>query len=266
MSSPTAENEARTAALVFDDVSAKDQGKTRAKRGPRHEIAGLSFYVNEGQAVGLLGGPADGTSVLLHTAAGRITPETGNVYIRPRVAVMDAGTSFDLDETLRANVERVAMSLEFNGSKLKAAVTRILAQTAMEDEAESPCVEIDPLDVEKVRLAATLYAGPSLVLVDEPLARGRAFLDEAGRERVERHLRLGGSMVLAGREPRVMRRLCSRIIWMNKGNIIMDAPSDEVARNFGRIEKVRDDKAKVEQIYRRYARHYPGLKIVTQSP
>lgn len=266
MSSPTVESEGRAAALIFDDVSAKDQSKARAKRGPRNEIAGLSFYVNEGQAVGLLGGPGDGTSVLLHTAAGSITPESGDVYIRPRAAMVDAGTSFDLDETLRANIERVAMSLEFNGSKLKTAVARILVQTDMEDDAGSYCVDIDPLDVEKVRLAATLYAGPSLLLVDEPLARGRAFLDDAGRELVERHLRLGGSMVLAGREPRIMRRLCSRIIWLNKGGIIMDAPSDEVARSFGRLEKVRDDKAKVEQIYRRYARNYPGLKIVTQSP
>ncbi|MBM6621130.1 ABC transporter ATP-binding protein [Micrococcaceae bacterium RIT802] len=265
MNSRTGENRGAPAALVFNDVSSRDQKSGKARRGPRVEIAEVSFYVNEGEAVGLVGTPADGTSILLRTAAGSISPLSGDVYVRSRAAVMDAGTAFDLDETLRANVERVAMSLEFNGAKLKTAVSKILSRLGMEDEADSPCVDIDPLDVEKVRLEVNLYAGPTLLLIDEPLARGRALLDENGREGVERHLRLGGAMVLAGRDPRVMRRLCSRIIWLHKGRIIMDASSDEVARSYGRLDKVRDDKSKVEQIYRRYARHYPGLKIITQS-
>ncbi|WP_417234071.1 ATP-binding cassette domain-containing protein [Arthrobacter sp.] len=266
MSSQIDEKSVPPAALVFDDVTATDKKSGNAKRGPLNSISNVSLVVNAGEAIGLLGGPADGTSVLLRTAAGRIAPSRGDVYIGPRPTLMDTGSAFDLGDTLQANVERIAMSLELNGSRLKSAVSKILTRMEAEEQADTPCAEIDALKVERVRLAAILQAGPSLLLIDEPLARGRALLADEGREGLERHLRLGGALVLAGQNPVVMRKICSRIIWLHKGEVILDAPTSEASRKYKLLEGVSGDRVKTLQMYRRIAGQYPGLKIITQSP
>lgn len=265
MSSPTNEPAAMVPTLVFNAVfvSRKRGGKTAKKRS--EGLRDVSFAIREGESVGILGGGADGVTLLKETAAGLLAPDAGQVFVRSQPSVMDAGTAFDMDETLRSNMERTAMSLELNGSRLKAAVGRILKRLGMDDEAETQCGELEPLEIERARLATHLHAAPSLLVIEEPLARGRAMIDDDGRQGIERHLRLGGSLVLAGQDPRLMRKVCSRIVWLHQGAVIMDAPSMDVVRNHGRLDSVRDDKEKTAQMYRRYARHYPGQHIITES-
>ncbi|MGP5164606.1 ATP-binding cassette domain-containing protein [Arthrobacter rhombi] len=265
MLSPTTESVSTTPALVFNAVSISGKliGKTTRKQSTG--LNDVSFVVGEGESVGILGSAADGVTLLKAAASGVTSPATGQVFVRSQPALIDAESAFDSNETLRSNMERVAMSLELNGTRLKAAVERILKRFEMEDLAETQCGEMDPLEIERVRLATHLHAGPSLLIIEEPVARGRALNDEDGRQGIERHLRLGGSLLLAGRDPQLLRKVCSRIIWLHQGGIIMDGPSVEVTRKFGRLESLRGDKTKTSQLYRRYARQYLGLQIITES-
>ncbi len=265
MPSATTELDPKLPALVFNAVSVagKQMGKTTRKKPT--DLTDVSFIVREGESVGIIGGPADGVTLLKAAAVGAMSPAAGQIFVRSQPVVMDAASTFDMDETLRANMEGVAMSLELNGTRLKAAVDRILTRLGMDDQAEAQCGELEPREIERVRLATNLHAGPSLLLIEEPAARGRALIEEDGRQGIERHLRLGGSLILAGRDPQLIRKVCSRIIWLHRGAVIMDAPSAEVVRNYGRLESVRGDKEKTAQMYRRYARHYPGLQVITES-
>jgi len=242
------------------------QGKqARSKRERNHPLDGFSLVIREGESVGLLGTPLDGTPLVLKLASGLVSPESGEIFVRTQPAVMDSASAFALDETLRFNVERVAMNLEINGAKLRNAVNKILGHTGMVDHAETLCSEIEPLDVERVRLGAVLGARPTLVLMDEPLARGRALTQSAGREAIERHLDRRGSLLLVGRTPQVMKRVCTRIVWLHEGKIIMDADAASVAREHSRMSNLGEDKAKVAQMYRRFARQYAGIKLVLQG-
>lgn len=264
MQSMTPESVPTAPALVFNAVSVSElkAGKTPRKAAPT--LNEVSFVVREGESVGILGSVLDGVSLVKEVASGLVAPGSGQVFVRRHPAVMDMRSTFADDETLWANMERVAMSLELNGSRLKTAVTRILKRLEMEDQASTPCGEMDVLETERARLATHLHANSSLLLIEEPPAKGRALLHEDGRQGVDRHLRLGGSLLLTGRDPQLMRKVCSRIIWLHQGAIIMDAPSRDVVRNFGRLESVREDKEKTAQMYRRYARHYPGVEIITE--
>lgn len=251
--------------LVMRAIYARQSKQARSKRERDHRVEDFSLVVQEGESVGLLGSPLDGTPLVLKLATGLVAPDEGDIYIRTQPAVIDAASAFALDETLAFNVERVAMNLEINGAKLRAAVNAILAQTGMDDQADELCSDIEAVDVERVRLAAVLHARPSLVLIDDPLARGRALMDEDGRERIGDYLNRQGSILLVGRTPQVMRRVCSRIVWLHEGKVIMDGPVAAVAREHGRMVSVGDDKAKAAQMYRRFARQHQGIHIVLQG-
>lgn len=252
--------------LLFDDVHAESSAKKRAAGRVSPRVSGISAVVRSGESVGILGEQDDGVSVLMQAAAGLITPEDGTVLVRSQPAQINAATAFPLDETLRANVERVAMSLELNGAKLRKAVQRIFARLDLENCANELCADVDPIDIERVRLAATLQAGPALLLMDEPLVRGRALLGSGADDGLERFLRTGGAFLLAGRDPTVMRRVCQRILWLKEGEIIMDSPAAVVAREYARLEEVKGDRKKAGQLYRRFARDYAGIKVVAQDP
>lgn len=254
------------AALVFDEVHATGAPKKGSKRTPPPRVTGISAVISSGESVGILGDASDGVAVLMQTAAGIIKPKSGAVYVRSQPAQINATTAFSLDVTLRANVERAAMSLDLNGARLKMAVRRILARLELEAQENELCVDIDPLDVERARLAATLMAAPSLMLIDEPPLKGRALMDARAEEDLDRFLRTGGSLIVAGREPTVMRRVCQRILWMKQGEILMDSTAAVVARDFARLDEAKDDRIKTAQMRRRFASDYSGVKVVTQNP
>lgn len=264
MPEPMTEETRGAPSMVFNAVSipgSRDGKKTRHRTSGLNDV---SFVVHEGESVGILGSPADGVTMLKEAAAGLVAPAEGQVLVRSQPVVMDAGSAFDVDETLETNVERLVMSLELNGSKLKKAVTRILQSVGLGDFATVLCADNDELDVERARLAAVLHANPSLLIVDEPPVRGKALLDPTGRQALERYLRTGGSFVVVGREPRVLRRICSRIVWLHDGQIIMEGSASDVARKYDLLESYKGDKAKINQLYRRLARTYPGMHIVVQ--
>lgn len=252
--------------LVVDQVTARETTKGRSRRTAAAKVDNISFVMSEGEAVGILGTQADGTDVLLGIAAGLIEPDRGDVYVRSQPAQLTSQTVFALDETLRTNIERVAMALELNGARLRTAVKSILLNLELEDQADVACADLEPIDVERARLAAILHAKPNLVLISEPQVRGRALLNEEGRGAVERYLQAGGALMVVGRDPEIMRRICGRIIWVKDGRILMDSTTAAVTRNFGRLTAASDDHRKAAQLYRRLSNEYVGLTIVTNEP
>ncbi len=250
--------------VVFNAVAIHGKRDVRRTRQRTSGLSDVSFVVHGGEPVGILGSQADGVAMLKDAAAGVLLLAEGQIFVRSQPVVMDAGSAFDLDETLEANIETLVMSLELNGSKIKKAVARILQSVGLADSATVLCADIDELDIERARLAAVLHANPSLLIMDEPPVRGKALLDPTGKQALERYLRTGGSFLVIGREPRVLRRICSRIIWLHDGKIIMDGPAPDVARKYDLLESYKGDKAKINQLYRRFARSYPGMRIVVQ--
>lgn len=245
--------------LVFDEVHARK--KSKSQKASAIAIKNVSFYVAQGEAVGLIARNVDGAGVILEAISGSIQVERGQVLIRRRIAWLTSVTEFSPDEQLGEALSVAAMYLALSGSSLKSKVADVLASLDLVDSAHQLVDDVDPLDVERARLRIAIEANPAMVIIGDKAARSVAITEEAGRALIGDYLERGGSVLIVDETPRAMRRICLRMIWLRDGEVIMDGQRIEVGREFSRSVGFASDKTKLAQLFRRYRRQYRGVRL-----
>lgn len=248
-----------TPSLVFDGVSTI--AESTSKNSAVAALNSITFYISKGEALGLISRVTDGANAVIQLLAGTDQPSKGVVLVRSRIAWLDQSTELDVGETLRVGLTRTAMNLGINGKKLKNTVSAVLTELDLELHAETVVGEMEAVDAERARLLAVLSADPDLLIIRNPPARGAAIVEEQGRYIIGQYLERGGSVLVVEEAPRIMRRICQRMVWLRDGEIIMDGPRTYVSREFNRSISFASDKTKLAQLFRRFKRQYIGVEL-----
>ena len=206
-------------------------------------LADVSFSVEAGEVVLLLGTSGSGKTTLLRALAGLVphfhggrfagrvvTAELDTRRVRPAALAGRVASVFQdpEDQVVFTRVEReVAFGLENLGVAPASILARAragLAAVGIEHLAGRPTAELSSGELQRVCLASALALEPDLLLLDEPTSQ----LDPAGADAfLERALGGGPAVVLSEQRPdRVIDRV-DRIVFMENGRIVVDAPRDE---------------------------------------
>ena len=212
--------------------SLKESVVWRAQGRARHEdfvaLAPLDLQIRAGESVALLGRNGSGKSTLLKLVAGVMSPDTGRVRVRGRLAgLLEVGAGFHLDLTGRENVHLNAAILGMRP-----------AQVAERFEEIVEFADIGPfLDTQvrfyssgmflRLAFAVAVHTDPDVFLVDEILAVGdEAFRDKCLR-RIERLSGQGRTLVVVSHDLPLMERLCDRGVVLDAGRLVADGPVTE---------------------------------------
>ncbi len=233
--------------LLFDEVSVEYQGMNRAA------VSGLSFSVQPGERVALVGPSGSGKSTILALAAGLTLPSRGDVQIlgvssdvignrrhrpvRSRIGIV--GQDYALVGPLRA-ATNVAAGRLGQWSLPRAVRTfvrpgpvdeirRALNAVGIEDKIWERTDRLSGGEQQRTAIARTLFQGPDLLLADEPVsaldpARSEAVMAVLAEQAADGHRALVASMHDA---PLALRH-CSRIVAMRLGRVVFDRPSSDV--------------------------------------
>ncbi|MFA6034743.1 MAG: ABC transporter ATP-binding protein [Myxococcota bacterium] len=214
--------------LEFRGVSATYE------KGLKPAISGISFKVGAGERVALIGLNGSGKTTVLMAAAG-LVPHTGDIEvcgdmlcgktlggIRDRI-----GFLFNVpeDQLLFPEVyDDVSFSLKRQGvpsNEVRARTMKVLEQLGIAHLADSPVHHLSHGQKQRVALAGALAAEPPLLLLDEPTSA----LDPPGREHLADLLSaVPSAMLVATHDTAFARRLCSRYLFVNDGQITLETP------------------------------------------
>lgn len=259
ISMTTNEAEAQRSTLLVQEVSVQLKkpfaSGMRSKSAPR--LDGISLQLLAGESVGVLGSVSDGSKLLIDLISGRLAPTAGNVFVRPQSCLLEAPTTAELKQSLFETLERIAMAQDVNGRSLKRAVARTVKQAGLDEEQLGmPLSELDASVIDLARLSAAINASPAVLMATSSVAAGHSLVREPGNVWFERYLARGGSALVFGDNTRTMIHICSRIIWIHEGRVLMDKPAIEVHRAQIGLAKIGDDKALAARYLRRYQQHY----------
>jgi lipopolysaccharide transport system ATP-binding protein len=209
----------------------------------------VSFDVNPGESVGIIGVNGAGKSTLLKIIAGVVKPTTGTVEKGGRVsALLELGTGFHPDFTGRQNVY---MSGQLRGLTRKELDKKI---KEIEDFAEIGDYFDQPLRTYssgmQVRLAFSLATAvrPDILIVDEILSVGDAYFQHKSFDRIRTFRNQGTTLLFVSHSPSSIKTLCDRALLLDGGILVKDDLPDATLDYYNAVIVKQQEERKIRQV------------------
>ena len=209
----------------------------RGRVRSRHFLAldDISFRIERGEAVGLVGRNGAGKSTLLKLVTGIVNPTAGSIAVRGQVAPLLAlGNGLDPRLTGRENIYLNGAILGYEKAYLRAHEADIVDFSELGDFIDAPVRTYSSGMTMRLAFSIATAASPEILILDEVLAVGDAPFQAKCRARIAEIIADGATIFFVSHSLSDIVQLCSRAIWLNKGRVVMDGPAGEVADAYRR--------------------------------
>lgn len=200
---------------------------------PRHTLKwvmqGVSFTVNPGEAVGIIGINGAGKSTLLKMITGTTQPTTGSVSISGRVAaLLELGMGFHPDFTGRQNVFMAGQLLGCSVEEITRLMPEIEAFAEIGDYIDQPVrVYSSGMQMRLAFSVATAHR-PDVLIVDEALSVGDAYFQHKSFNRIREFGKQGTTLLIVSHDKSAIQSICDRAILLNAGKLAMEGAPEAV--------------------------------------
>ena len=181
----------------------------------------LSFSVGRGETVGIIGRNGSGKSTLLQMICGTVSPTSGLVNTRGRVAaLLELGAGFNTEFTGRENVLLNAAILGFPQEEMEARMREVLAFSELGDFLNQPVKTYSSGMYSRLAFSIAIHVDPQILIVDEALAVGDARFVAKCMRRIKDIQDRGATILFVSHDVGSVRTLCQRVIWLDKGRLV----------------------------------------------
>lgn len=224
-------------------------GMPVAPKGEFWAVRDISFELDAGEALALIGQNGAGKSTLLKLVTGTLRPTTGAVQVNGRTsAILELGLGFNMEFTGRENVRQSGGFLGFSSADIDAMMDDI------EDFAELGEFFDKPLRLYssgmQARLAFSLATAkrPELLIVDEVLSVGDSYFQHKSFARIREFKRDGTAILFVTHSLSDARELCERTVLLSEGRVLRDGQPDEVIDYYNALVAAKEnERLSIEQ-------------------
>jgi ABC-2 type transport system ATP-binding protein len=196
-------------------------------------VRNVTFDLDESHTLGLIGANGSGKSTLLKLIAGILTPTTGYVERRGRMAaLLELGAGFHPDLTGRENVYMNANILGLSRKQTERHFDDIVEFSGIERFIDNQVKFYSSGMYVRLAFAVAVHVDPELLLIDEVLAVGDEPFQRKCMKRIKQFQRDGRTIVLVTHGIDTVRQLCDRVIMLDKGEVVADGKPQEATRAF----------------------------------
>jgi lipopolysaccharide transport system ATP-binding protein len=193
----------------------------------------ISFTVNSGEAVGLIGHNGAGKSTLLKVLSRIAEPSSGWAEVTGRVgSLLEVGTGFHPELTGRENVFLNGAILGMRRSEIRARFDEIVSFADMERFLDTPVKRYSSGMQVRLAFAVAAHLEPEILLVDEVLAVGDATFQRKSLAKMAEVARAGSTVIFVSHNLATIQALCERGILLERGKVIADAPVEEAVTGY----------------------------------
>ena len=189
----------------------------------------VSFTVEQGQTLGLIGRNGAGKSTMLKVISGILKPTEGTVRTEGNIVPMlELGSGFDFDLTGRENIFLNGSILGYSEAFLKEQYKRILEFSELGQFIDTPIRNYSSGMLARLAFSVASMVEPEILIVDEILSVGDAAFQEKSRARMLELMGGGTTVLFVSHSMEQIRQMCDKVIWLEQGHVKMAGPTDEV--------------------------------------
>jgi lipopolysaccharide transport system ATP-binding protein len=198
---------------------------------PTHEefwaLRDVSFDIQEGDRVGIIGRNGAGKSTLLKILSRITEPTSGRVSIRGRVAsLLEVGTGFHPELTGRENIFLNGAILGMSKAEIKSKFDEIVAFAEVERFLDTPVKRYSSGMYVRLAFAVAAHLEPEILIVDEVLAVGDAQFQKKCLGKMEEVGKEGRTVLFVSHNMAAIQKLCRRAILLERGSVQFEGPSE----------------------------------------
>lgn len=193
----------------------------------------VSFTMQKGESVALIGLNGCGKSTLLKTIAGVLKPFNGyaNVY-GTTAPLIELGAGFDMDLTAEENVYLNGALLGYDRKQMEKFYPDIVEFSELEAFMGSAVKNFSSGMLARLGFAIATVGTPDLLIVDETLSVGDFRFQQKCLDRIKNMLEKGTSLLFVSHSIEQVEQICKRCIWIESGQIKKDGPTNVVAEEY----------------------------------
>jgi teichoic acid transport system ATP-binding protein len=186
-----------------------------------HAIRGVSFVVNHGDAIGVIGRNGSGKSTLLQAIAGLLPPEQGCVYTSGQAALLGVNAALLDDLTGERNVVLGCLAMGMTPQEVKDGYESIVDFSGVGNFIDYPMRTYSTGMAQRLRFSIAAAKTHEILMIDEALATGDANFRTKSHEKIMELRAEAGTVFLVAHNLGEIEASCNRVIWLEKGQIVM---------------------------------------------
>lgn len=195
-------------------------------------VRGVSFTARSGEFIGIIGRNGSGKSTLLRVLAGLEPASSGTIMTSANPMLLGVNAALIPDLTGAENVKLGALAMGLTPQQADAVFDDVVELSALGDAIDLPMRTYSSGMGSRLKFAISLAANPSILMIDEALATGDATFAERSKKAMDSMLERAGTVFLVNHAAQTIENMCSRAIWMERGQVVLDGDAVEVARKY----------------------------------
>jgi teichoic acid transport system ATP-binding protein len=186
-----------------------------------HAIRGVSFVVNHGDAIGIIGRNGSGKSTLLQAIAGLLPPEQGCVYTSGQAALLGVNAALLDDLTGERNVVLGCLAMGMSPQEVKDRYQSVVDFSGVGSFIDFPMRTYSTGMAQRLRFSIAAAKSHEILMIDEALATGDANFRAKSHDKIMELRGEAGTVFLVAHNLAEIEASCNRAIWLEKGEIMM---------------------------------------------
>lgn len=209
-------------------------------------VDNVSFKVERGEVVGIVGPNGSGKTTLLKMIAGLLRVDRGSIVVDGKVtALLALGVGVHPEFSGRENIVYGGMLLGMRREEIEAKVESIIAFSELEDFIDRPFRTYSSGMKARLLFSVAMSVDPDILIVDEALATGDAYFIDKCVAKIEEICRSGATVLFVSHNLVQIKRLCSRAILLAGGRNLLEGEPAEVLQAYQDIVREREGRAAV---------------------
>lgn len=196
----------------------------------------VSFDIEAGEAIGLVGQNGAGKSTLLKMITGTLQPTEGTVRVNGRIAaILELGMGFNADLTGRQNVYHAAGLMGFNTEQIDGVIEDIEAFAEIGEYFDQAVRTYSSGMQMRVAFSVATAFRPEILIIDEALSVGDSYFQHKSFGRIKEFQKAGTTLLIVSHDRGAIQALCNRAILLDGGTVIKDGAPEEVMDYYNAI-------------------------------
>lgn len=198
----------------------------------------VSFEINRGESVGIVGDNGAGKSTLLKMITGVAFPDEGEITVNGKVAaLLELTAGFSMEMTGRENIYLKGYILGLEDDYIKTIEENIIEFAELGDYIDQPVRTYSSGMKMRLGFAINVNIEPDVLVVDEALAVGDATFKKKCKNKIKEIISAGTTVLYVSHSAASVKEICPRSIFLKKGTIIFDGPTEETLKVYEESKK-----------------------------
>ncbi len=199
-----------------------------------HALKGVSFSLEKGEILGVVGKNGSGKSTLLKTIAGIFSPDGGTIDLHGNaVSLLSIGVGFQQNLSGRDNILLSGMMLGFSKARVLKKMEEIIEFSELGDFIDEPVRTYSSGMYSKLTFSITAILETDIMLIDEVLSVGDARFKKKSFEKMKSLINDSNrTVIIVSHSESTLKQLCHRVMWIDEGEVRMIGDTGEVLKAY----------------------------------